>query len=165
MLFGAWYDCALDRFPAQPERLGEQRHRGRHRRDALPRRACSTTRAGGSLVYEDATLRSGGREWMLEQVRDHCRGITEKSDYPVKACGISFGGPVDFERQRVDLPSRRPAGRISPWPQWAQETLGLPCRLDNDANAGALGEFRLRCRSRHCVRWSTSRSAPASAAA
>jgi glucokinase len=26
---------------------------------------------------------------------------------------------------------------------WVEETLGLPCRVDNDANCGALGEYRL----------------------
>jgi glucokinase len=93
------------------------------------------------LVNENTTLRSAGRDWMLQQVRDHCRGITEKSDYPVTACGVSFGGPVDFERQRVTS-LHAPGWEDFPLAEWARETLGLPCRVDNDANAGALGEFR-----------------------
>ncbi|MBZ5545062.1 MAG: ROK family protein [Acidobacteriia bacterium] len=93
------------------------------------------------LVNEHATLRDGGRDWMLQQVRDHCRGLVEKSDYPVTACGVSFGGPVDFERQRVTS-LHAPGWEDFPLGEWTRETLGLPCRLDNDANAGALGEFR-----------------------
>jgi glucokinase len=93
------------------------------------------------LVNEKATLRSGGREWMLRQISDLCRSIKEKSDYPVTACGVSFGGPVDYERQRVTS-LHAPGWESFPLSKWARETLGLPCRLDNDANAGALGEFR-----------------------
>lgn len=93
------------------------------------------------LVNEKATLRSGGREWMLRQVNDLCRSIKEKSDYPVTACGVSFGGPVDYERQRVTS-LHAPGWESFPLSDWARENLGLPCRLDNDANAGALGEFR-----------------------
>jgi glucokinase len=92
------------------------------------------------LVDESATLRSGGRNWMLQQVHSLCRGLREKSDYPVTACGVSFGGPVDFERQRVTS-LHAPGWESFPLAEWARETLGLPCRLDNDANAGALGEF------------------------
>jgi len=92
------------------------------------------------LVNEHATFRGGGRDWMLQQVRDHCRDLVEKSDFPVTACGVSFGGPVDFERRRVTS-LHAPGWESFPLAEWARETLGLPCRLDNDANAGALGEF------------------------
>ncbi|HET7100903.1 MAG TPA: ROK family protein, partial [Terriglobia bacterium] len=55
--------------------------------------------------------------------------------------GISFGGPVDYRRQQVS------SMHVSGWrgfklAQWAEENLSLSCRVDNDANAGALGEFR-----------------------
>jgi glucokinase len=93
------------------------------------------------LVSEDETQTSGGREWMLAQVREHCQAFLEKTDFPVKACGVSFGGPVDFERQRVTS-IHSPGWQDFPLAQWVQETLNLPCQIDNDANAGALGEFR-----------------------
>ncbi len=93
------------------------------------------------LVSEDSTLRSGGREWMLEKIRHGCRVLLDKTHYPVKACGVSFGGPVDFERQQVSS-IHSPGWVKFPLAQWAQETLKLFCRVDNDANAGALGEFR-----------------------
>ncbi len=92
-------------------------------------------------ISEDETHRSAGREWMLQQIRDRCRAFMEKTDYPVKACGVSFGGPVDFQSQRVS------SIHVPGWDkfalgQWVQEVLGLPCRIENDANAGALGECR-----------------------
>lgn len=93
-------------------------------------------------VLEGDTSRSGGREWMLEQVRDRSHALLEKADAAVKACGISFGGPVDFERQKVRS-LHVPGWDSFELGKWAAQTLGLPCRLDNDANAGALGEYCL----------------------
>lgn len=77
---------------------------------------------------------------MLEQVRVRCRGLLAESTCPVGACGVSFGGPVDFERQLVTS-IHAPGWQGFPLAQWIQETLHLPARMDNDANAGALGEF------------------------
>jgi glucokinase len=93
------------------------------------------------LISESDTLRSGGREWMLQQLSERCLSFKERSDFPVKACGISFGGPVDFERQLVTS-IHSPGWERFPLAQWVQETLGIQARLDNDANAGALGEYR-----------------------
>ncbi|MGH9345188.1 MAG: ROK family protein, partial [Terriglobia bacterium] len=59
----------------------------------------------------------------------------------VKACGISFGGPVDFKRQRVTS-VHTPGWENFPLAEWVHGEMGLPCCVDNDANAGALGEFR-----------------------
>lgn len=93
------------------------------------------------LVLEGDTDRQAGREWMLEQLAGRCRELIAQTDAPVKASGLSFGGPVDFRRQSVT--SVHSAG----WQgfelgKWMEQTLGIPCALDNDANAGALGEYR-----------------------
>jgi len=77
---------------------------------------------------------------MLEQVRDRCQNLLAESNCPVSACGVSFGGPVDFERQLVTS-IHAPGWQGFALAQWIQETLHLPARMDNDANAGALGEF------------------------
>ncbi len=91
-------------------------------------------------VSEGDTDASAGREWMLEQVRERCQAILAHALDPVKACGVSFGGPVDFVRQRVT--SLHASGwKDFPLARWVQDTLDLPCRLDNDANAGAFGEY------------------------
>lgn len=92
------------------------------------------------LILEGDTDRVAGRDWMLEQLASRCRQLMAQTDAPLDACGLSFGGPVDFPNQRVT------SVHASGWKgfalhQWMEQTLGIPCRLDNDANAGALGEF------------------------
>ncbi|HXX22989.1 MAG TPA: ROK family protein [Terriglobia bacterium] len=93
------------------------------------------------VISEGDTLRSGGREWMLEQIRQRTCTLLEQSDSPVGACGISFGGPVDFQHQRVTS-VHSPGWKNFSFAEWVGANLHLPCLIDNDANAGALGEFR-----------------------
>ena len=92
------------------------------------------------LVLEGDTDRVAGREWMLDQLASRCHDLMAQTDAPVKSCGVSFGGPVNFPNQSVT--SVHSAG----WEdfelgKWVEQKLGIPCRLDNDANAGALGEY------------------------
>jgi glucokinase len=93
------------------------------------------------VVSEGDTLRSGGREWMLERIRERGRALLEQAGCRVGACGISFGGPVDFQHQRVTS-IHSPGWKDFSFAEWVGTNLNLPCLLDNDANAGALGEFR-----------------------
>lgn len=90
---------------------------------------------------EDATDRAGGREWMLARIEREFRALQQKSSEPIGACGISFGGPVDFAGQKVTSIAT-PGWDSFPLSTWVKDTLGIPCLLDNDANAGALGEYR-----------------------
>ena len=92
-------------------------------------------------VLEGFTRRSGGRDWMLKQIAAYCHTLMQKSESPVNACGVSFGGPVDFARQQVRS-MHAPGWENFAMAEWVKETLGLPCRVDNDANCGALGEYR-----------------------
>ena len=88
-----------------------------------------------------STDRSGGAEWMIERVLMVGRRLIASSPEGVTACGISFGGPVDFASRRI-VNSTHVAG----WDNLAitetiQRALGTPAIVDNDANAGALGEL------------------------
>jgi glucokinase len=85
-----------------------------------------------------ATDRDGGRDWMLGQIAEIARSWA--GELPLTACGIGFGGPVDFAAQRVALSTHVGGWRDFPLAQWAGETLGLETVMDNDANLGALGE-------------------------
>ncbi|HZS51940.1 MAG TPA: ROK family protein [Bryobacterales bacterium] len=84
---------------------------------------------------------AGGRSWML----DHLFRLFPKwlrSSAGLAACGVGFGGPVDFALQRVSR-SMHSGG----WENFAlagaiEKELGIPCWMDNDANLGALGEHR-----------------------
>ena len=92
------------------------------------------------LVLEGDTDRVAGRDWMLSQLAARCRELMAQTDAPVKACGLSFGGPVDFRRQSV-ISVHSSGWKGFELGKWMEQSLGIPCRLDNDANAGALGEY------------------------
>jgi glucokinase len=84
-----------------------------------------------------ATDRQGGPGWMLDQIAQ----IAAAWPKPER-CGVGFGGPVLFERQIVALSTH-----VEGWSGFdlagsLRETLGVPVVMDNDANAGALGEAR-----------------------
>jgi len=83
-----------------------------------------------------ATDREKGPEWMLSELAAMTR--TWKFD----RCGVGFGGPADFKRQRVALSTHVAGWNDFPLVERLEASLGVPVILDNDANAGALGEAR-----------------------
>jgi len=85
-----------------------------------------------------ATDSAGGREWMTERLA----GIvsTWRREFRFDACGIGFGGPVDFAAQRVVLSTHVGGWRDFDLCSFVQDVSGAPAIMDNDANAGALGE-------------------------
>jgi len=59
------------------------------------------------------------------------------------ACvGVSAGGPMDREKGILLSPPNLPGWDRIPVVELLQEKLELPARLENDANAGALAEWR-----------------------
>ncbi len=87
-----------------------------------------------------ATDAAGGRDWMLEQI---ARIVREwRSAYRFERCGIGFGGPVIFEQQRVALSTHVGGWQDFRFGDWLTELAGAPAVMDNDANVGALGEWR-----------------------
>ena len=98
-------------------------------------------------LYEDqrmtrresrATDRNGGREWMVAQIE--AIALAWKREVAIDRCGIGFGGPVNFDRQQVALSTHVGGWQGFPLSQYVQDLLGAPTVMDNDANAGALGE-------------------------
>lgn len=87
------------------------------------------------------TKAAGGRRWMLKQIEAGCRELLARAPERPAACGIGFGGPVDFPRQRIRRSMH--AGGWSDFPLSAHlsSCLGLPAVMDNDANTAALGEY------------------------
>lgn len=85
-----------------------------------------------------ATDQAGGKDWMLRQIESLARAW--QSDCAFARCGVGFGGPVDFARQRVALSTHVGGWRDFPLSARLGELLGVPVLMDNDANAGALGE-------------------------
>lgn len=85
-----------------------------------------------------ATDAQGGREWMLAQID---RLVNEwKREFSLEGCGIGFGGPVNFAAQRVVLSTHVGGWRDFDLCGFVRERIDGPVAMDNDANAGALGE-------------------------
>jgi len=84
------------------------------------------------------TDREGGREWMLGQLREIGRRWREEEEF--SSIGVGFGGPVDFPSQQVVLSTHVGGWQGFDLPAWLREEFGAPVLMDNDANAGALGE-------------------------
>lgn len=91
-----------------------------------------------TLRQSRMTDRAGGREWMLEQILEIAGAW--RNQIPLDRCGIGFGGPVHFDKQCVYQSTHVGGWEGFDFPQWVEDHLGLPAVMDNDANAGALGE-------------------------
>jgi glucokinase len=92
-------------------------------------------------LRQGRTDRAGGAGWMIPRLIEEGRGLLAEAPEKVRACGIGFGGPMDFAGQRI-LSSTHVGG----WneiclPQIIEAELGLKAVVENDANAGALGEW------------------------
>ena len=87
-----------------------------------------------------ATDRDGGRDWMLAQI-EHL-ALLWQTELTYTSCGIGFGGPVLFDRQRIALSTHVGGWSDFPLPAHLSQLLGVPVVMDNDANMGALGEVR-----------------------
>jgi glucokinase len=85
-----------------------------------------------------ATDRAGGRAWMLTQIADITRAW--QRNLKLDHCGIGFGGPVNFANQRVFKSTHVGGWSDYPLRDELARTLEIPTIMDNDANAGALGE-------------------------
>lgn len=96
--------------------------------------------AGDEMVLRESrpTDRSGGPRVMLAQIESIVRswGV----DHTIARCGIGFGGPVDFARQRVTLSTHVEGWAQNPLVETVCGWFGAPTVMDNDANVGALGE-------------------------
>ena len=85
------------------------------------------------------TDRTGGRDWMLDQITTI--GRKWQRTMVIERCGIGFGGPVQFDLQRVALSTHVGGWQDFSLPAYITHTLGITAIMDNDANVGALGEY------------------------
>jgi len=94
----------------------------------------------GKLVRRvtELTDRAGGRDWMLARIVTLAREW--QTDPGFGACGVGFGGPVIFQDQRIALSTHVGGWSDYALPLYLKHELGVPVVMDNDANAGALGE-------------------------
>jgi glucokinase len=95
----------------------------------------------GAIIQHETrpTNRDGGPEWMLAEIEKIVRPWPS-----FDRCGIGFGGPVDFARQRIALSTHVGGWQDFPLVERISKMFGVKAVpnvvIDNDANAGALGE-------------------------
>jgi glucokinase len=95
---------------------------------------------GATIVRREsrATDAGGGREWMAGQICEIAGAW--RREFPLEACGIGFGGPVNYTSQRVVLSTHVGGWRDFDLCGFVREIIDAPVVMDNDANVGALGE-------------------------
>lgn len=91
-------------------------------------------------LVRESTPRAEGGPRVLARLLDIARNAVESGGQTPTAIGIGFGGPVDFESDRPRL-----SHHVSGWggvdiAGAFRSAFGLPVVLENDANAGGLGE-------------------------
>ena len=87
------------------------------------------SRPGADAAYDQATMLGLAHEMLSTYGQP-------------SAVGVSFGGPVDYERGLVRLSHHVPGWEDTPLAQQLEEIFQVPVRVDNDANVAALGEAR-----------------------
>jgi glucokinase len=81
-----------------------------------------------------------GRERTLHQLTSAAAALA--AGHRIEAVGISCGGPLDTARGLILCPPNLAGWENLPITEIFQEKLGAPAYLENDANAGALAEWR-----------------------
>jgi glucokinase len=97
-----------------------------------------------SFIVE-STQAEEGPERGLERLFALGRSAVEESGvaWPaISAVGIGAGGPLDAARGVLIAPPHLPGWVNVPLTQLAEEALGIPAALENDATAAAAGEHR-----------------------
>ncbi len=77
---------------------------------------------------------------VLLELADQARSAATTENRLVRGVGLGFGGPVDYERRVTRQSFHSPGWEDLPLAEIFERELALPVSLDNDANAGGLGE-------------------------
>lgn len=91
------------------------------------------------------TLPAGGSERALQLIQRTIHKYIDTykiSPEQIEAIGISCGGPLDRKLGLIQSPPNLPTWNDVPIVEILQREFGVVCRLENDANAGALAELR-----------------------
>lgn len=68
--------------------------------------------------------------------------IADTGSISIQAIGVSCGSPLDRIHGVIQQPPNLPTWIDIPITSYLSEKFGVPCRLENDANAGAVAEYR-----------------------
>ena len=105
----------------------------------------STPRGGVERLWrcEPHPTAGVGPQQMLEQLAADVQCCRERAPQQPMGIGISCGGPLDAARGVILSPPNLPGWDEVPVTAYFQKRTGLPAYLCNDANAGALAEWRV----------------------
>ncbi|MBV9243320.1 MAG: ROK family protein [Methylobacteriaceae bacterium] len=98
----------------------------------------------GGRIIEKIQFSSGagrGPQAMLGDIEERGRAMLDRHP-SVTAIGASVGGPIDAERGVVLGPPNLPGWDAVPLAAFLAEKLGRPARIEHDAKACALAEWR-----------------------
>ena len=106
--------------------------------------------AGGDIVtirdrVAFATAETNSPRATVERLLEASRALLDRhrlTTAQIAGVGISCGGPLDSIAGIVQNPPNLPGWDEVPIVRWCEEGLCLPARLENDANACALAEWR-----------------------
>jgi glucokinase len=107
--------------------------------------ACVLADAQGNILARQwqPTQSEAGWQGVVCQLFGMTEAVLQGVDRrQVRGVGISCGGPLDSEKGIVYSPPNLPGWDAVPIKQLFEERFGLPTRLENDANATALAEYR-----------------------
>lgn len=90
--------------------------------------------------FQFATETARGPAHCLDRIQNDVRLLLKTK--PVAAIGVSCGGPLDPRTGMILSPPNLPGWDEIPIVQILSDAFGLPVRLMNDANAGALAEWQ-----------------------
>lgn len=112
--------------------------------------AVSVARVGGGIHILDKikfpSEAHEGPDAMIERIIAAANLILTRNAlafYDFEAAGISCGGPLDSKNGRVMSPPNLPGWDNIPLTQMLERRFGIPCFLQNDANACALVEWKI----------------------
>lgn len=84
------------------------------------------------------TDRLAGPYWMLDEMQEMVSELVREPDFD--ACGIGFGGPVDFGSQKVLFSTQVPGWEGFDLIKEVESRFEAPSVMDRDSMVGALGE-------------------------
>ncbi len=91
---------------------------------------------------EFPTRPAKGPEPALRLIKQSIHELVSKHKLKVKAIGVSCGGPLDRIEGVIQSPPNLPTWVDVPLKAILETEFGAPCRVENDANAGAVAEHR-----------------------
>jgi glucokinase len=91
---------------------------------------------------EFQTLPAQGPAHAIESIQANIRTLCTEHGVGIHAIGISCGGPLDRIRGVVQAPPNLPTWIDFPITKILGEAFQCECRIENDANAGAVAEHR-----------------------